>query len=107
MDPGAKGSRTGTCLGLFFFEKRCERPLPFFSFLIGLDPFFLGERGSRGGAPEGLQGSGPSSALGGTGRDAGARCALPVALGGCLALHLMHSGCLSHPGAPRKLSHSP
>lgn len=51
--------------------------------MVGLDsPLFRGE-GGRGGAPEGLQGSGPSSALGGTGRGAGARCALPAVLGGC------------------------
>lgn len=36
-----------------------------------------------------------------------ARCALPAALGGCSALHLMRSGCLSHPCAPAARSHSP
>ena len=76
-------------------------------FLIGLDPPGFGGEGLRGGALECLHRSGPSSALGGTGRGAGARCALPAALGGCSALHLMRSGCLSHPGAPSARSHSP
>lgn len=76
-------------------------------FLIGLDPPGFGGEGLRGGALECLHRSGPSSALGGTGRGAGARCALPAALGGCSALHLMRSGCLSHPGASSVRSHSP
>lgn len=75
--------------------------------MIGLDPPVLGGEGHRGGAREGLQRSGPSSALGGTGRGAGARCALPAAHGGCSALHLMRLGCLSHRGARAARSHRP
>lgn len=44
---------------------------------------------------------GPPRLSVGTVREAGARCALPAAHGGFPALHLMHSGCLSHPGAPQ------
>lgn len=44
---------------------------------------------------------GPPRLSVGTARGAGARCALPAAHGGFPALHLMHSGCLSHPGAPQ------
>lgn len=55
---------------------------------------------------------GPPRLSVGTARGAGARCALPAAHGGFPALHLMHSGCLSHPGAlqacpaPRTLPHA-
>lgn len=44
---------------------------------------------------------GPPRLSVGTARGAGARCALRAAHGGFPALHLMHSGCLSHPGAPQ------
>lgn len=55
---------------------------------------------------------GPPRLSVGTARGAGARCALPAAHGGFPALHLMHSECLSHPGAlqacpaPRTLPHA-
>lgn len=55
---------------------------------------------------------GPPRLSVGTARGAGARCALPAAHGGFPALHLMHSGCLFHPGAlqacptPRTLPHA-
>lgn len=55
---------------------------------------------------------GPPRLSVGTARGAGARCALPAAHGGFPALHLMLSGCLSHPGAlqacpaPRTLPHA-
>lgn len=55
---------------------------------------------------------GPPRLSVGTARGAGARCALPAAHGGFPALHLMHSGCRSYPGAlqacpaPRTLPHA-
>lgn len=93
---GRRGAGQGLAWVLFFFEKRGG---PFF-----LDwtwsPLFRREGRpwqSSGGSP-GLQ------AFGGTGSEAGTRCARRTALGGCRALHLMRSGCLSQPARRQPLS---
>lgn len=78
---GGRREQDWDSLGFCFSLKK--RGGLFFFFLIGLDPPFLGGRGGRSGASEGLQGSGPFPALGGAGCGAGARCALLAALGGC------------------------
>lgn len=99
--PGGGGEQDWDPLGFCLSLENVVGP----SFLVRLGPLFLGGWAAVA-ELRSAQGSGPS-APGGTGRDAGTGCALPAALGGCQALHLMRSGAFptrrarSSPSRPR------
>lgn len=101
---GGGGEQDWDSLGFCFSLENVVGPF----FLVRLGPLFLGGWAAVA-ELRSAQGSGPSSAPGGTGRDAGTGCALPAALGGCQALHLMRSGAFptrrarSSPSRPRAL----
>lgn len=107
-ESGGGGEQHWDSLGFCFSLENVVGP----SFLVRLGPLFSGGWAAVAGRPRrrsaapGAPGP-PRLPAGGTGRDAGTGCALPAALGGCQARHLMRSGAFptrrarSSPSQPR------